>query len=444
MPLVPTQPNIEQSLVDVSDGAKETHLFGGSNAENLAALVDTIIANSNWPGGSGLQTFAISARSQLARLMRNTLLAPSLDVIFRGYLNFIDSEFRTVRTGWENIFDGFDGNTRRVTSRAPTFDTTPTTGGTGNPTWRRLTIDKDAYDIESIWADDISVECIQSLGLGSVLGEEQIRFTITNAIDLFSLLIAGEENGNGAIDTMRLINGDNEGLTDLSFESEDSANASPTDLGGWLQAAGSYTNYSLIEDGYRLSVREADFGTAENPGNKIALRIADDDTIFQELRNISRREPYDWGIWARKETSAIGTLRVDVGSNQTASVDISTLSDATWTFVGPDLDENLWPDNWDQGTPRIQIVTTGMNGTNGVDVDATSFRKMKYYNGTFWHPVPGDTALQTDYTAVFNDLIASDSVIQRFVFFVYGLLRNSRGVGYYLPHISAAAEIGDP
>jgi len=98
------------------------------------------------------------------------------------------------------------------------------------------------------------------------------------------------------------------------------------------------------------------------------------------------------------------------------------------------LDENLWAENFSTDNPVISITVTGLSGS--VYLDAAWFQPMTRYNGTWILGEPGSTPARVGDTAVFNDVIPSDSVIQKLIFFGYG-------PGFYLPH-DPAPTVTDP
>lgn len=437
MASIPTRSNLETSLVDIADQVKLNIAHGVA----LAAKADAVGAASNWPGGGALSDAARAERFDFARFMR-TPMAEQYARIMGGYLSLAESPETNLQRGWEDIWDDFIDNYRTVESRAITFDTGFTTAGTGNPTWRRLTVDESGYDIESVWADDINIECTASRTLGVELGQEAFRISMPRALDIFSLDISGENKATIEPSTFNLINDDVENLQDLSFENDTgAADSDPDDCGAWIDAAGTYgtAKYAYIEDGYRLSVRESALNSGA--GTKLCLQIKGDSELYQIISNIDENNPYDWGVWAKKTASQTGTLTMSVGSNSTATVDVSTLSTSSWTFVVPTLDKNLWPRNFDDSARKIKIVTTSSGGGTGIYVDNVKFEKFKQFNGTWWIGTPGSTAVQRDYTATVTDSISSDSVIQRHVFLAFGQRNTTRGVGYYLPARAPATQV---
>lgn len=439
MAAIPTRAQLQQSLIDVSDKWKEALRYGAVNSEKLVSHVDTIVASSVWPGAGALADNALGFRFNFSRTIQQGM-GSDYEVIWDGYRKLQAPEFRTVQDAWEKIFETNAAGPYRVQSRGVSFDTSVSTSGTGNPTWRRLTVDKDAYAIESVHADDCVIKCVQDQLTGTEPGQEVFQMTQPQALDLFSLAFAGEEDGGAEAVTYTLINDDNFGLSDLSFESESAANASPTSLGAWTSSVTvNSTNYAFIADGVRQSVRERAQAQA------ICLEFKTSSSIYQAISSIPVLEPCDWGFWAKRKASATGTATMTVGSNATATVDISTLTNDVWTFVGATLNTNLWPENFTAATPRLTIAVTSL-ATGTIYIDAVKIQQMTYFNGSYWSGLPNTTDALVGYTGTFNDTVASDSVINRQIFLASGTTRTNRGVGRYFPHTASGTppEIVDP
>jgi len=435
MAAIPTAAALATSLRNVSDLWKEALLYGGSNAENLAAHADTIESTANWPGGSPLGQNAMGFRFGLSRAIQGGMAA-DYDVIFEGYRKLLVPEIASIDLAWEKIFERFATIPAKVKSRGVTFDTSVATTGTGNPTWRRLTTDKDGYSIETVNADDIIIECTADQLTGTEPGQEQFVLRQPQALDLFSLTVSGEEDGGAEPVTYTLVNQDNFGLSDLSMEGNGAADASPTTLYAWTSSVTvNSTNYAFIADGVRQSVRE------RAGGSLVCLEFKTSSSIYQAISSVPIGDPCDWGFWIKRKSSATGDVTMTVGSNATATVSIASLTNDVWTFVGATLNENLWPENFTAATPRLTIAVATL-ATGTVYIDAVKIQQMTYFNGAFVSGLPNTTDALVGYTGTLNDTVSSDSVINRQLSLSYGTRRRTnRGVGRYLPHTPNATEI---
>lgn len=433
MSTIPTQAELEQSLKHLQKFMSEALNYGAVNTENLVDHVDDLLGSSNWPGGSVLGSLGAQTRRLFANFVQQRTAA-KFDPIATGYLNLADSEFTSVFEGWKDIWDYNTGATRRVLSRDITYDTSVSTTGTGNPTWYRLTTDADGYEIQSAYLDDIVAECISK---GSSGGEEVLRITMARAIDALSLFVAGEENGNGEVGIIQLRNSDDV-LQDSSMEIGTAADSDPSSLGLWVDSAGVYgsSKYAILEDGHIASVREQSLGEDHEDGKKLALEIKGNHTIFQKINSsLGTTEPYHWGFFAKKKTTATGNVTMTVGDNASATTTIAALSSSAFTAVPCTLNQNLWPQNFmDVANPKISIAVDSL-ATDTVIVDGVWFHKMNRYNGTFWLPRPGSTQLQVGYKGTFNDVLNTESPFQLLLLLIFGVQRvTSRGVGVYWPH----------
>lgn len=433
---IPSLEDLEDALQVTSDLIKESLLFGYGNTDSVYTLSNAVRDEGDWPGGGALMAAtAESYRFSFANFVKAG--AKSLyDPIMLGYARrkgIVSNTF--TRAIWDSVMEYMIENDIYVDTRGITFDSSGTIttlgggAGTGNGVVYRAQTDKRGQTIEGVWLGDVRIIC-NTTKTGSEIGSETFRMEMDQALDIFSPEISGEGAGSREQGTLSNHNGDDNNLQAASFEIGTAADADPSTLGNWLSTITiNGTNYEIVEDGHHYSATERTLGKA------LCLKIKAAGSIYQDIKSVSYDVPYFWGFYAKKTASQTGTIKAEVGTNDSASVDISTLSTSTWTAVVPSDDKYLWMENSlaDSGTtpPRFKITTASLGGGTGVLADGAWFRRMTLYNGTYWQMTQGTTPWKKNDVITFTDVLAgSDSEIQRQFFFAYG-------EGYYLPSRAA-------
>lgn len=398
---------------------------GAVNADSLYVQLLASAATNGWIGSENIGRAGIAYRAARASLVVN-FLRSFLDPFFLGILANTESVHTDVVAGWDDIRQWFIDNSETIKSRAITFDTTPTTSGTGDPTWRRLTVDKDGFNIESVYAENITAKPIE-VQPNVAVGETQYQLTTPSTFDLFSLKIAAEKNSRALSGVVSSLNSDNEYISTSSFEIGDAASASLASFGAWIITAAALANVEIIEDGHIETVQGRNVGTSRSPEAtvKFAARLKATMSFYQDIATLSE-SPKDWAFSVRRPAgTTAGTITMKVGSNSTCVADFSdsvTYPDDTWVRVFPTLNENLWPDNFAENKTRVEFQLTLTTGTH-VDISNANMQDMTQFNGTYIRALPGTTPTNKNYRAVFNDSIPADSIEGLLIFLAYGLAR---------------------
>lgn len=425
MGLVPTKNSVDQSLIDATDLIKETYNLGALNAagHNVEALRAALKANATWEGGERLSQAALAFRINFGRFVQQrirTLYNPILDAYARIY----KSRGRNQNQVAEDVYQLFVDEGDTINSRDITVDTSLTKTGTGDPTVRRLTLDKWGNTLENMWIDEIQIVARQTQP-NTRVGQEILEISMGNGFDIFSPDVTGEVGAGGEKTNYTLQNSDTNFVSDASFESPGQAVAegvlTASDLGSWEIISG-LANLSVLEGsavGYRDSVTERD------GGNQYALRATADFEIRQAItRGLLDNRAYDRGCWANPNAAlvadATATIDITLGS-QTTNVNTNTLTAGIYQLVAATLDENLYGENCKTDQPFFKIAGSNFPGSPSIDLDATFVREMVRFNGLPWHIIPGATPVGTDYEASLTDVLAgSDALIALFLFIGYG------------------------
>lgn len=426
MGLVPDKDDVDQSFIDATDMIKESFNLGALNGSghNLEALRTTIKSNGTWEGAERLTQAALAFRIGFGRFIQQrirTLYNPILD----AYARIAQSRGRTLAEVADDIFQLWvdESPSDTINSRDITYDTSLSKTGTGNPTVRRLTVDKRGYNLENMWVDTTTFKA-RATQPDVAVGEEIIEISMPSGFDIFSKDISGEAGAGGEKRNYTLQNKDNAFVKDASFESPGAAvsEGSVTTLGSWELVSGT-ANLSVLEGasvGYRSSVKERDAGT------QYALRATADFEIRQKInRALVNGVAYDRGVWAKPNAALVAdgsaTIDITLGS-QTAQINTNTLSAGSYQLVAAPLNENLYGENCKtNGINYVKIAGSNWPASPQCDFDAVFVREMTRFNGLPTHIIPGSTPVGADYVATLTDTLAgSEGLIALFLFLGYG------------------------
>lgn len=416
-----------------------------ADTDPLVDNVSAILSNVTYPGSAGVRQGAVRSRLGMEAFLLSVGRA-MLDPIFAGYLLLAESEFQDPISGHADLLKYFDDNSKDVDGRTLTVGSI-SDSGTGNPVYQILRHDQYDYPIECVWPETVDVEALV-VQPSSNAGEETLRIFNPPRIDIFSLT-ESEDRGNGAILPYELNNSDGPILRDASFEFNRAAATAGnlTSLGAWKDSDGTnLAKLAVVNDGYRQSVRERALAqlSSSNPTKQcLEIDAAQGDLtgIFQRLPDVDFNTPYHAGVWICRKSSATGDFILTVG-NYSITVDISTLTNDVWTFVGFDptdstLRSKHWPDNFVTGDdPKFQIETSSL-AVGALRIDTAEMETMARYNGLWIHVAPGPTPIGVDYAGSFALSYSSDTVIQRWLHFLYGDT-------FYLPSTTGTPSITDP
>lgn len=443
----PTEAELDAALPQAANLAQRIYDFVAVTSTTFLDDIETAVAEFQYGSAERSRARIYSLRRSMDSLIK-TQIKPLFDDIFLGYLRLAKSNAPTPEMGWEALQDYFIDESKSVDTRGITVGTV-TTSGTGNPTVRVLRRDRNNSLLEGVWPETVDVKTLAAQPT-TRSGQEQLELSTARQIDVFSL-DNSEDSGDGARIGYTLLNSDNEWLQSSSFDWNGSIQIAGAlaSLGAWEDSDGTnLAKLAVVDDGVIQSVREQDRARAVSGApTKQCIEIDDAEGdltgIFQRLRGIQTPQPYDYGVWIKRRSSATGDFILTVGS-KTYTVDISTLTNDVWTFVGPeynatpanDTQQYHWPQNFQTDDTQFKIETDSL-ATGALRIDRAFFRPMQPLNGLWFSFLGGTTPIARSYTAAIPlTLAGSDTIIQRWVHMLYGPF-------YYLPS-DGTPSISDP
>lgn len=426
----------------IMDLGKEIYIETGSEAvENVVTLVDNI---QKLEGGS--RQGALSDRALRFMIDYTNSISSGLQaqivLLFNDYQDFIGSKVQSRWPAAESqgeVFDHFIAQGKSVKSREPAYDTIPTESGTGNATIVRLTEDGRGFEIENAFLPlDITLEVQQDQQDRIERFEEPFLFEaplLSNFLDP-----TGKFGGNN-FPLLTPRNRDGDFISNASFQLGQSGGSpiavpDAASFGDWVDPTGVYgsAKYAFsATDIYRRAIEE-------QGGDRIgiSLEIKDNLTLQQPVLGLRRGFPYLWTAEVMRKASATGLVNLNLGSNTSAQLDLSLLTNDVYTRIIPTLDQNLFPRNFSVDELSLQIVSSAL-AVGTFKIDSIQFLEGTFFNGTWWWIIPGTVPSLRNATPkqyVFNDaLVGTDSIIQRLMALLFGL---------YLPHLNAGFTIPEP
>lgn len=417
-----TASDIDSTLPLAADMIKELIRFGSVTTENLETLRAALAADCDWEGSEAIRAAARNVRANYSAFIISqipVLYSPIIEAYARLAAGG-QSSASTFEERFREVVDYWIDNNKYILSRGITTDTAGSSSGTGNPTIRRLAIDRDGFEIAPRYVAAISFEA-NRVQPNTTVGEEELLAKMSASYDLFSLDIAGESSGGPGVNrTFQMKNRDGRWVKNASFESPGTAGSlsAATTIGAWTIDSGA-ANLAIVADGYRESFTE------RSNGSKFMLRATNDFGISQAISApVNLDAAYDCGFWCYPNATAVagsGTLVLVMGS-LSETFNVSDLTAGTWNFVGfdlttPSLAKKLWGRNFAAGDAPVVSLTTGGTWAGQIDFDAFEMDEFLTINGTGWHFIPGSTVMGMSYANTFTDSFAgSDSVIQKHLF----------------------------
>lgn len=396
--------------------------------------------NTTWVGSAPFRQSVRLVRSTLANLFASACATVYTPILF-GFLKAAGRADKTVldADAFRIIRDYMAASTAVTVQNRNITHTTTVSGvvGSGTPTIRNVTVDAYGRAMEAVQPQDMELAASLTGALRSK-HEEQFYFRQKSAIDALSYRVSGEDKGVGTFQTpYDLRNRDFGVLSNMSFDKlvtsttvDDTAIGGTTvgtSIGRWEVVTAPSTDTTVRfgsgdEFGYRQSVKER----KADSDNRACWELKDDCRYKQSLPPLVRDTCYDAGIWVRRKNSATGTFTLYVGG-VTVSVDISTLTNDTWTLVGLPQNENNWELAIGTGDTLEFGVSSLAVGT--LKVDATFFRQMTAFNGTMWGAEPSPTDMTSNFEGTLNATFPDQGLIQQHI--MYGF-RPTVGVNAFL------------
>lgn len=324
----------------------------------------------------------------------------------------------------------------RLDDREATFGTwTADADNVGDGAIHRITVDENGYPIQIGHIESKTAEVIADQNLVDKHAET-IRIEGTKAEpDHLKVVGSGLRWDRTAL-TIKNSEQFVENPTFSSINGETTASVftptAVTDITGWT--LGSTTSVTVRDDiAYRDLVGEtkthAVFFGAANTMTQV---------INQKRRaNFKRHKPYYRQIAFYRKDACDRTLTLHFGG-QSVSVDVSTITDATWSTLKLTLDKTAYFKNFNEDDLDVQIQVSG--GTTGeVGVDTMIVEEMDEIDGIPTVVVGGATPFQTGdkFTLSDTQADATKGLIHLYLFLA--------GTGVTMPNTSDGNEsIADP
>lgn len=338
---------------------------------DVPTLVDAVLDTPQTRASGELDQAARSFRDVAAELLRGPALALLLPAL-RGYaeLGGAPRPFGLAAADlWRLAYDYLHAQNVYVASRGITFGTASADGGNtaDHSVWRQ-TVDEHGYAIDSATLEAKRVECTGDARVG--VGGDQVSpaheetWRVRGTAPTPELV--GTPGGSGIDLALRTPSPHAAGILtdpywlggDVTFAGAAPSTGSPqqpTALGRW-------TTTSLARTRLDVDAQPRAYQGVSTT-RKIVL-VADsgsaDATISQPATSWRRAilvdAPCYAEVWLRRRSSADGTATLTLGS-QTASVDVSTLVNDTWTRLrlSAGSDAKGWPRVWNTASAAFSV-----------------------------------------------------------------------------------------
>lgn len=289
--------------------------------------------------------------------------------------------------------DPFHIPARGLTYGAPAAVGTPA----GNGVIRRLTVDKDGYDLPATpELLSFEVERDQTSGAQKFAEVFRVRGRPPRSSQSFNRL---DWTGSGLDVELTALHDQSSALLDNpSFErhdqtADDTSPGSTTAIGGWEISGGDASGIKLRSASthvYRPPFQHPD-GL-----DHWSVEFAANRKLTQRLRaaNLRAQFPRDVPVFLRvavaRKASATGTLKLRLGT-VTIELDVSTLTNDVWHHLVLSTDELAYYDNFSADDLEAEIEMTSL-ATGTVVVDDTVLSLWTRIGGSFWVADGGDDA----------------------------------------------------
>lgn len=352
-----------------------------------------------------------SLRAQLSNAISPTMANAVLQPILYDYAGILSADatdgfgaaYRTPGDIFRALYDWFVDNSLTVESRAITYDTTATAGGSnvGNGALSRLTVDANGFNLEACHVEKKQLKCRADQNTGAEKQAEVFE-AIGTAASPDSCLRAAYGSGDSArasIVSRHAGSGNGGSLLNNSSFSTYSASATPK-FSGWTETAGGAQVSQDTTNYYRSFPNATVDGSLKITGGGGTVTLTQT-LANSRIRKIDPNTPYLLRVMLNKTigTAVGGTVTIRMGAT-TKSVTIAAMS-ANWTELVLDFDSGCWPKNFNQADFSVQIEWS--SSTSGyLLVDDVIFCPWDLIDGTWWN-IRGNAATHTPW--LLNDIL---------------------------------------
>lgn len=445
----PTEAEVTSQFTALIDLLDETAKFGGVNSPNWLGLEDTL--------GQALEgdyLAEILSVVQQGRGSINTILDPAygralLSPILRQWAKIsaspdVSPDNESDEQIVIRLYDRLVTASKSVKERA--FSYGSATGGVSNTasigSIYRCTKNPDGYNLEACTPETKVFRCVKDFGLGAGRNQEVFEVLAPRRYK-DSLLV----NASGFSGTMTALTGADSILQNADFGSYDSA-STPTSVPGWKTSAGASDLSAILDIDTTNYYRLYGSGVDATPGQgaQSAKWIADG-KIVQTATDFSQQlrddVPYVCQLaYNRSINSATGQLDFRVGGVTTTVASLAGAS-AGWNVLRATLGQNSWFKAMKQTGLKVEIEKSG-SGTAGLLVSEVIIAPMTQIDGSFYSLIGTATPfLYKDYFTI-ADSVATDSVIQKWLWRLYAFGSSSAKAWAMMWVPSGTPTITDP
>lgn len=419
MPVSPSVAEVRTQTTNTVDLLEIIRAAGESNADNFVDASNTLTQSLETDFASELESGVATLRSNLNAFLSNprSVLDPIIRTWGRHVLDTAETDPLAII---DEMIVYFNDNSERVQSRDFTFGTPTFAGAVGSGTLFRLNTSALAFDLEEQHIDSKQAICIAAEGTGATRNRElfQIQSSSPGKDEV-------ERDGSAIVDTISAQNSDDSLLENSGFDSLDIANAIIT---SWS------SSITIDATGYAEDTTNIFQPAPDSNTTRKSLELKATGTLTQIFADVgvstSKDSPYFAILhYNASVNTATGTLELHIGSN---SVSVVVDGKTGWQQLVLALDENLWPENFDEAGLDAKIVWT-QTGT-GLLIDELVFVEMQQFDGSYYTMIGGVVSFLINDKATWADT-ATGSILQKWIW---------RGYSKSLPHTTVASLITIP
>lgn len=389
------------------------------NAVDVLETVRAVADDTITPSGGKIDTLILSLegqftpidlpqamrslRSNLSAAISPTLVNAVLQPILYDYASLLaadatdgfGSAYRKPGDVFRALYDWFVANALTVESRAITYDTSATAGGSnvGNGALSRLTVDANGFNLEACHVEKKQLKCRADQNTGAEKQAEVFEASGTTASP-DSCLRAAYGSGDSARATLvsrHAGSGNGGSLLNNSSFSTYSASASPK-FSGWTEVAGGASCAQDTTNYYRSFPNATVDGSLKitGGGGTVTLRQT---LANSRIRKVDPNTPYLLRVMLNKTigTASGGTVTIRMGATE-KSVTIAALA-SNWAELVVDFDAGCWPQEFNEADFAVEIEWS--SSTSGyLLVDDVIFCPWDLVDGTWWN-IRGNAATHT-------------------------------------------------
>lgn len=428
----PTFANLASTLQAFTHMWEEGREFAEADATNFVGLLDTFQRGLVTDFQDLHAAAGIQLRGSLDSYLRSgNFFEPWL----RDYARFLDVPVDDLSDVFDEIYQDFINNARRVQTRGFTLDTPsadPSNAGDG--VIRRLTVDAQGFDIESTVAEQKFARCIQDAQSGTIRGEERFRFK--GALQARDAL---ETLGSGASLDIRSSHSRRSLLLNPGFDAGGGgSDTAPTSIANWS------SDISVTSANFTFDTTNRFLPAPDDTTTVRSLRLRAAAILTQKLTarrmTLNPRAAYHTAVAFNSSAGlASGTLILRNGT-QAVSVSVAGANTSGWRVLELSSDLNTWFENLNTNDQQVQIEWNSAAGA-GILIDDVFFVPYQTdFDNTGYVVRPAEASFQTRHPAKsdgdeFNWTdTESGAVINRWL---------ARRLNRFLPH-SASPTLADP